>query len=467
MLSAIRVARRERVLVVVHRGRQQVIPLPAEGRLSIGRAPDNDVVIAESLVSRRHAVLHVAAQLSIEDLSSANGTHIVAGDETGSGCRTPAPGRTRRMRDRVIPPGRAALLASGTTLQIGSCLLSVEARAGEPPASATSPADITVADPRMRELHALVDRVAVTDIHVLLLGETGVGKEVLATRIHAASARSGGTLVKLNCGAIVESLLESELFGHEKGAFTGATASKPGLFEAAAGGTVFLDEVGELPLSLQVKLLRVLEDREVTRIGALRPRPIDCRFIAATNVDLEEAVAAGRFRRDLYYRLNGVALTIPPLRERPGEIEPLALLFARRAAAAHGRAITPSLGAGALARLRAHAWPGNIRELRNVIERAVVVSTGPVIEERDLPPALAAAPPAPAPAAPPASARPMPAALDELRRMASDAERRQVLEALEAAGGNQTRAAELLGLTRRAFIVRLDRHKVARPRKRS
>ncbi len=459
--------------MVVHRGRQRVIPLPPEGRLSIGRAPDNDVVIAESLVSRRHAVLHIAAQLSIEDLSSANGTHILAGDvtptgarppdDTGvSGCRARGVVRTRRMRERLVPPGSAALLPTGTTLQIGSCLLSIEQGASGP-AAPVADTEIAIADPRMRELHALVDRVAATDINVLLLGETGVGKEVFATRIHAASARSRGTLVKLNCGAIVESLLESELFGHEKGAFTGAAASKPGLFEAAAGGTVFLDEVGELPLPLQVKLLRVLEDREVTRIGGLRPRPIDCRFVAATNVDLEQSVAAGRFRRDLYYRLNGVALTIPPLKDRPDEIEPLAMLFARRAAAAHRRELTPSLSPGALERLLAHTWPGNIRELRNVIERAIVVATASLIEASDLPTSLAPAEPVESTPEPVVASA---GGLKELRRMAVDAERRQIVEALEAAGGNQTRAAELLGITRRALIVRLERHNVPRPRKR-
>jgi transcriptional regulator with PAS, ATPase and Fis domain len=454
-----------RVLVLVHRGKERVIALPASGRVSIGRGPDNDVVIPEALVSRRHAVLHVTGdQLSIEDLASENGTRLLGRDDTtGAGhCRTAT--HTRRAGVTALEAGRAAPFRVGATLQIGTCLLSVTRAAVA--AAAPAAADLAIADPHMRDLHAQLERAAPTDINVLLLGETGAGKEVFASRLHQLSSRAAGPFIKINCGAIVESLLESELFGHEKGAFTGAAAPKPGLFEAAARGTVFLDELGELPLGLQVKLLRVLEERAVTRIGALRARPIDVRFVAATNVDLEAAVTAGRFRRDLYYRINSVCLTIPPLRERRGEIEPLARLFIAQLAVAHGRRPAPILTEAALRRMREAPWPGNIRELRNAIERAVVLATGQVIDEDDLPLASCAPPP---PAAPPAAGLAPGSGAgtpDDLRRRAAQAERDELLRALAAAAGNQTRAAGLLGITRRALIVRLDRHGVARPRRR-
>jgi len=243
---------------------------------------------------------------------------------------------------------------------------------------------VIIADDRMTALHELVTRVAAADISVLLQGETGVGKEVIAERIHAGSTRAQKPFLKLNCAALTETLLESELFGHEKGAFTGATASKPGLLEVAEGGVIFLDEVGELHASTQAKLLRVLDERKLLRVGGLVPRPIDVRIVSATNRDLEAEVARNAFRLDLLYRLNAMAIIIPPLRERVNEIKPLAVTFLRALAAKHNRE-PPRLTDDALALLRSYAWPGNVRELRNVIERAMVLSTGDTIGVADLP----------------------------------------------------------------------------------
>ena len=235
---------------------------------------------------------------------------------------------------------------------------------------------VIVESNRMRALYELARRAAAGNSNVLILGETGAGKEVLAETIHRTSARAGGPFMALNCAALSESVVESELFGHERGAFTGAAQAKPGLLEAAAGGTVFLDEIGEMPLTIQVKLLRVLETRRVLRVGATQPRAIDVRFLAATNRDLDEEVAEKRFREDLYFRLNVITLDIPPLRERPEEIAALARMFLDRLSdsATHP---PPALREDALDLLRGYTWPGNIRELRNVIERAFVLCTGP------------------------------------------------------------------------------------------
>jgi transcriptional regulator with PAS, ATPase and Fis domain len=310
-----------------------------------------------------------------------------------------------------------------------------------------------VIDPAMRRLYELATRVARGTISVLVVGETGTGKEVLAELIHTHSPRAAGPLVRINCAAFAETLIESELFGHEKGAFTGAQRERAGLLEAADGGTVVLDEVGETTPAIQAKLLRVLEERAVLRVGASTPRPIDVRFVAATNRDLEGEIETGRFRRDLYFRLAGVVLAIPPLRDRPDDLVALAERFAAEAAARIDRP-PPRLSPGALAALRAHPWPGNVRELRNVIERAVLLADGDELTAEHLP--FAAAAPATGSTPDPAA---LPSALAAL-------ERQRIVEALEAAHGNQTRAAAALGMPLRTLVKRLDQYNLPRPRKR-
>jgi DNA-binding NtrC family response regulator len=405
--------------------------------------------------------------------------------------------------------------------------------------SQTEVPPVVVPDGTMQKLYKLVRRIAASPISVLLLGETGVGKEVMAETIHKESPRAGKPMLRLNCAALSEQLLESELFGHERGAFTGAVQAKPGLLETAHGGTVFLDELGEMPLSTQVKLLRVLEDRQVQRIGSLKPKPIDVRFVAATNRDLEAEIAAGRFRQDLYFRLNGIAVTIPPLRERVDEIEGLANAFIVHACQKSQRDDVPVLSPQALALLKAYTWPGNIRELRNVMERAVLLCTDGVILPDHLPvekmgatvaatpnpwgshppemmrfvprpppsvpraphaptmpppppagsmgfgprspsplppppprpamPALPAMPPLPAP--PPSAPPPILYEDDEPRttvrgaRGRDEGERDRILWALERCAGNQTKAARLLGISRRTLVARLEEYNLPRPRK--
>jgi DNA-binding NtrC family response regulator len=317
-------------------------------------------------------------------------------------------------------------------------------------------------DEAMRRVQALAARAAAGTINVLVLGETGAGKEVLARAVHAASSRAGRPFVAISCAALSHALLESELFGHERGAFTGAAQAKPGLLETAPGGTVFLDEVGELHPALQAKVLRAIETREIVRVGGVRPRKIDVRFVAATNRDLAAAVAEGSFRRDLYFRLNGMTLTIPPLRERPNDLPRLARQFVAELAGAAGRPRPPELTADALAMLLAYHWPGNVRELRNVIERALLLCDGASITPEHLPadhltaPVLAVRSSGARPAAPPQPPR---------GGGADGGERARVLEALAACGGNQSRAARLLGISRKVLLARLDAYGVARPRK--
>jgi hypothetical protein len=315
------------------------------------------VRIDDDSISRNHAVLHVDGEsIHIEDCGSSNGTLI-------GGRRI-----TRLSRVPVEPR---------LTITMGEAMLVLHMGQAAAPESMVPSAVPEPRETSMERLYKLIELVAQSSISVLLAGETGVGKEVIAERVHQRSPRKSKPLVKLNCAALPDQLLESELFGYEKGAFTGAVSAKTGLLEAAQGGTVFLDELGEMPLSTQAKLLRALECREVQPLGALKPRPIDVRFVAATNRDLETLSARGEFRRDLYFRLNGISIHIPPLRERTGEIPGLVDHFLT--ALERTGVQRCKISTAAMARLKAHSWPGNIRELRNVVERAAVLSGGQAI----------------------------------------------------------------------------------------
>jgi DNA-binding NtrC family response regulator len=416
---------RRRCLTVIGDGVYATHALPEQGDVVIGRASGAAIRVDAPLVSRRHLVLHVGERVSVEDLGSSNGT---------------------RVGERVLGSGEVLELGAGDVIEIGPTLLIVQEQSTAP--GEERPA--SVGENPMQALERLVERIAVGMINVLLLGETGVGKEVFAERIHAVSPRADKPLVRLNCAALSETLLESELFGHERGAFTGAVAAKPGLLETAEGGTVFLDEIGDLPLALQAKLLRVLEARQVLRVGGLKPRPIDVRFVSATHRDLEALVGEEKFRQDLFFRLNGVTLLIPPLRERVGEIAPLARSFAARAATQSGWP-APELAPEAIAVLERHHWPGNIRELRNVVERAVLLSGGARVELAHLPAQKTTE------AEPPAVG---------LRASRNAHDREVIVDALARCDGNQTRAAKELGISRRTLINRIEELGIARPRKR-
>jgi two-component system response regulator HydG len=306
----------------------------------------------------------------------------------------------------------------------------------------------------MRRVLEQVRKVAATDATALVLGESGTGKELVARAIHDGSPRRERPFISVSCAAIPEGLLESELFGHEKGAFTGAVRRKLGRFELAHEGTLFLDEVGELPPSVQVKLLRVLQERRFERVGGEETVEVDVRLVSATNRDLPTRVKEGLFREDLYYRLDVVAIRLPPLRERPGDVEELALHFLSRAAPRLDRAVrgfTPE----AMEVLRRHAWPGNVRELENVVEQALVFAEGELVTAAELPDALRRAPLA--------TSLPAPAGDRSLTEVLEDLERQLILTAYERAKGVKAETARLLGIKPSALYYKLEKYGIVKP----
>jgi transcriptional regulator with PAS, ATPase and Fis domain len=437
-------------IIAFWEGGSTSVTLPARGSIAFGRALECEVHIDHASVSRRHAVLHLGEELVLEDLGSANGTRVGA---------------------RKLGARESARIAPGELIELGSAMFVVQAPGvsargstaartqdhenGQPPITIKN--GIVVRDPAMQQLHRLLTMVAPTSMSILVRGETGVGKEVVAQTIHRLSPRAAGPFLCLNCAAIPEALLESELFGHERGAFSGAVTAKPGLLETASRGTVFLDEIGEMPLPAQAKLLRAVETRQVTHVGGLHPIAFDVRFIAATNRDLEAVAARGAFRQDLYFRLNGISIQVPPLRERIAEILPLAQHFAACAAGEMGVPLV-AISEEVIDVLERYAWPGNIRELRNVMEQAVVFSRGKTAIRVDHLPTEVRQTPTPIPSAPPAPTNTLRGELEAL-------ERRRIVDALERCSGNQTRAARLLGISRRTLVSRLAVHGLPRPRK--
>jgi DNA-binding NtrC family response regulator len=425
-------------LLVYYEGGSSSFELPAGKRLVIGRADDTDVQIPHDSVSRRHAELSTERGWRITDLGSSNGTIV----------------GTAQLRK-----GQSSAVDPGVIVRIGDARLLVDwAAAGTPaerpsaePAPPSSRPDS--AETPMGRVMRLVQLVAPSTLPVFVLGETGVGKGWIAQEIHRRSPRADAPFVRVNCAALPEPLLESELFGHERGAFTGAVQTKPGILETATGGTVLLDEIGEAPASTQAKLLHVLEHGELLRLGATKPRPVDVRFIAATNREIDALMSAGAFRRDLYFRLAGVPLRVPPLRERTDEI----------AAIARGASTAP-LSREAIDKLVTYAWPGNIRELRNVVARAALLSGGGEVRARhvvfdDLQPQ------AQRPARPEAAPEGERAANRTLGEEIRGIERDRIVAALERYGGHQGKAAEHLGISRRTLTNKLNELGLPRPRK--
>jgi transcriptional regulator with PAS, ATPase and Fis domain len=397
------------------------------GVVRVGAAPACDLALSDPTVSRLHCEIHVQAHgFRVIDLDSTNGTYV----------------NGVRIHD--------AELGAGSTLALGSTVARLEL-ANEPVHVELSRADrfgdVLGQSLEMRRIYALLERVAPTDATVLIHGETGTGKEALAHAIHGASSRAQGPFVAVDCGAISEHLIESELFGHVRGAFSGAVSDRAGLFEAATEGTLFLDEIGELPLALQPKLLRVLETREVRRVGSNTPKRIDVRVLAATNRQLARGVNEGTFREDLYYRLAVVELLLPPLRTRRDDIPILAQHF-YRSFSGQGDALPQELVATLLGR----AWPGNVRELRNFIERSTAIGWSARAQS------VATAPPVSVPAGLEALV-PSELPLKDARELwTRQFERIYVSAVLRRTGGNVTRAALLAGVTRRSLQRLMAEH---------
>ena len=401
------------------------VPLGARS-LAVGAGRECDLVLDDPQVSRRHAELALAPEgIRVRDLGSTNGTFW-----QGS-----------RLTEAVVP--------FGAQIRIGAAAL----RFLTSDAPAVTPSDrrrfggMVGSSLAMRELFAILELAAPTEATVLLEGESGTGKEMAARALHDHSPRAKVPLVVVDCSAVSESLIDSHLFGHVRGAFTGATSSKRGKFALADGGTIFLDEIGTMSPALQAKLLRVLQEREFEPLGSERTQKVDVRVVAATNRDLRQMVADGRFQEDLFYRLNVIPIHIPPLRERREDIPVLVEHFIQKHAQRAGKRIT-GIGAGVMEVLQASDWPGNVRELENTMERAVVLAPGPIIGP-DLVGVMGA------PATPPPGLPSL-----NLRQNIDWTERETVKRALEASRGVKKDAAESMGISQRALSYYLAKHRV-------
>jgi len=421
---------RARTIVVTSAEASTQLAVGDEDDVVVGRDPAADLYVDHPSLSRRHAALEIRdGAITIRDLGSKNGT---------------------RVGGRPLRKGEQARLPAGSAAELGAVMLTVlePIRAEEDRAPPSSGRDHhAIVTDALAEIDAIVRKVAATDLPVLLVGETGVGKDVFAERLHVLSRRAEGPLVRIHAAALAESLFESELFGHVEGAFTGAVRAKVGMLEAADGGTAFIDEVGELPMAIQVKFLRVLEDKRVQRVGAVTAKKIDVRFVAATNRDLSVEVDRGTFRHDLLHRLRGITLRIPPLRERRADIPVLAAARLKRVAPR--KRFTDA----ALRALAKHPFWGNVRELYNVVERSALLARGLEIGPGDLV-FGEETPHTPS---------------GEMLALGGEkaAEARRIVDALAKTNNNQGAAAELLGISRRTLVYKLTEYGLPRPRKTS
>jgi transcriptional regulator with PAS, ATPase and Fis domain len=427
-------------------------PLPRKGQVTIGRDREtNQIAIPDSSVSRQHAILHVDTTIRIQDLGSSNGTFIRKGDQEMDSTTT-------QQEQRYC--GQTFAAEVGDRISFGS-MTSILSKARAEPEVRSSGSDVLprvpiIRDVAMKMLHAEAREIAkmTPKACVLILGDSGVGKEVIARAIHASSTRAHREFVTVNCANMSESMFEREMFGHKRGAFTGATSDEPGHFDIAHGGTLLLDEIGELPLNLQAKLLRVVEDRRIYRVGDPRPKPIDVRIIAATNRRLNERIEEGLFRSDLYYRLCQFVLDVPPLKSRPSEIIPLAEELVAHHCQEIGQSHQPTLSPDTIAILEAYDYPGNVRDLSNSMFYAVAHCRSTVILPEHLPGYLQRRKQPPAPT------------VNPIETPTIVSERDRIHQVLNDCAGNQRRAAAQLGISLRTLQTRLNEYSdIPRPRK--
>lgn len=403
----------------------QVRLLERDSPVVVGREEPSEIIIDDPSVSRQHARFTLKdAEVWVEDLDSRNGTFR----------------RGQRLSHERLDAADEVI--------VGKARVVIAATRADGPRQPNADPDYVIVNPKMRQLYSDTKRAARADVPLLVLGETGSGKEHVARTFHRDGPRSEKPFVAVNCAAIPASLIESTLFGHERGAFTGALARSVGVFERASGGVLFLDEIGDLGMSAQAALLRALETRRITRVGGVTEIPVDVRLVAATHCDLEDMVDEGTFREDLYFRLNGIQVLVPPLRERPDEIEPLVLLVlaaARREWSVRAERVAPD----AMDAIRRYSWPGNVRQLRHAVERAALLGDGKSITCADLPPYVFQVDPSP----PLLGTEPhLDLALKpQLRRY----ERALIDEALRRAGGNRQMAAKLLRIPLRTLFRKL------------
>ncbi|HAK59799.1 MAG TPA: Fis family transcriptional regulator [Nitrospiraceae bacterium] len=399
-------------------GKEVTLQQPA---VALGTLGENDFLLTDPTVSRRHAVVEEKADgYLLRDLGSTNGTFLDG----------------VRIREGYLSPG--SIIRLGKTEIAFS---RVEERIEALKSASDHFGDLKGESPCMREVFGILERVAPTDVTVLLLGETGTGKELTARAVHKNSRRSARPFVVFDCGAVSPTLIESELFGHEKGAFTDAVKARQGAFEQAKGGTIFLDEIGELSLDLQPKLLRALDQREVRPVGSEKVVAVDVRVVAATNKDLEKEVKAGRFREDLYYRLSVVSIFLPPLRRRKDDIEMIAASLSKGLSADVGKKFS-GLAPEAAEALKAYPWPGNVRELKNVLGRAAAMCDGSRIEARDL-----------------FLVQKKSNTLDGLSgKTLEEIEKAAIHATLKSAGGNRTAAAKALGIAYSTLYEKMKKY---------
>lgn len=400
-------------------GKEMVLQRPL---VSLGTLPENDLVLTDATISRRHAVVEEKpGGYLLRDLDSTNGTFL-------DGVRI-----------------REGYLAPGSIIRLGQTEISfspLEERIENLKSDADCFGELIGSSTPLREVYAILERIAPTDVTVLLEGETGTGKELAARAVHSRSRRADSPFVVIDCGAVAPNLIESELFGHEKGAFTDAVRARQGAFELADKGTIFLDEIGELPLELQPKLLRALDQRETKRVGADKPVGFNVRIISATNKDLEKEVKAGRFREDLYYRLSVVRIHMPPLRCRKEDLETISAHLLTGISSDIGKKIT-GLSPEATAALTAYSWPGNVRELKNVLGRAAALCDGTRIEARDLF----------------LSQRSKAATLGDLGgKTLEEIEKAAIKATLKSASGNKTEAAKMLGIAYSTLYEKMKKY---------